>query len=129
MLVSDDDNEIGITARLLVAVLASGEFARNNYYSDPVDEEDARVMVLSYMRRIQPTGGNLSARPVRALLSLVNTCVFESTIFNMVPHLGPTCWKASVLYAWRLIKDNSHLGTEEKAHLINHSQRCLFYTR
>ncbi|CAE6507803.1 unnamed protein product [Rhizoctonia solani] len=128
MLVSGDDDEMAITARLLVAVRVSGEFEKNDYYSDPIDEEDARVLVLSYIRRIQPTEGNLSDQPVRLLLSLVNTCIFESAVFSMVPHLAPACWQASVSYAWRVIKENSHLGPKENEHVIRYSQRCLFYT-
>ncbi|KAG8723010.1 hypothetical protein FRC11_002595, partial [Ceratobasidium sp. 423] len=62
-LLSDNDDKTAITARLLVAVRVSGEFEKNDYYSDPVDEEDARVLVLSYIRRIQPTEGNISDQP------------------------------------------------------------------
>ncbi|CAE7213792.1 unnamed protein product [Rhizoctonia solani] len=119
MLVSDDDDEMAISARLLVAVHVSGEFEHNDYYSDPVDEEDARVLVLSYIRRMKPNQGNLSDQPVRLLLSFVNTCIFESAIFGMVPHLAPTCWQASVLHAWRVIKECSHLGQNEKEHVIS----------
>jgi hypothetical protein len=129
MLVSNLDDELAVVARLLIAVRVHDGFEFDDYYSNPVDEEDARVMAMSFIRFMRPTEGNLSDQPVKLLLALVNTCIFESAMFTFVPHLAPVCWRSTVIYAWESIKQNAHRGSEEKNQVIGHSQRTLMYTR
>jgi hypothetical protein len=133
MIVTPLDDEITTIGKLFTAIAVRDGHDFDVVIYDPVDEEDARVIALSFIRLMDPDTANQFEKGIRLMLSLINSLIFECSTFHLVPELAPGCMEAVYVHSWNNLEVEGTIQSDKhrlsKEHVFGYARRILMYTR